>query len=563
MTAHAPAFSFLYDVRALTVVHSLFVLWAVGTGIWLVRRHARTQLLLDLAAITVISAVPRIAFFQKVSFRPGHFFRELVISGDAYSYYYPVGYPALLNFVRIVTGHLAEPHDVTWYTSLALGILTPAVFYLLSLRLTADRRLAWTLALLLAFNPVHVMYSGPHDFLIAAVFFEVVSHLLLLVFFQTRHFIFFAGFLLASDIFYQCCPENSVVFYLHALCVLYALWRLPVNKVVLATGAALFISVNLAFQWDWVQAGTSENHVVQNLWWAPLAWFQKAGDPTWNHLVDWRWCPPYLPILLIIGTVRMLRTRTILHLYPFVIFATFLAIYSDIRSFTVHSNARYFSNIMPAVLLVAGEALAWLYARWQRAFPWVVAVIVLTFCAYVPRLAANTYIGQYEWRFYWTQARPLVDAGHRVWLYDPWHNNWPAYERAHASSLRIGTEVLARVFGVHDTPSRHLPPDHVLPFEPDFHQGYLFDDGQVTVTHASGALGAGDYVFLGAHCYQYVVTGDRMLPECQRQLRDPRNEILAQAEYPARFFHPGAPWVTSGAYRNFRTTTFYLLRRRA
>ncbi len=563
MTDATPAFSFLYDVRALTAVHACFAAWALCAGIWLVRRRTHARLLLDLAAVTAISAVPRLIFFQKTSFRPGHLFRELTLEGDSYSFYYSVGVPALLNFVRTLTGNLVEPHEVSWYTSLAVGILTPAVFYLLALRLTQDRRLAWTLALLLAFNPAHVMFSGPHDFFIAGVFFEVVSHLLLLVFFQTRHFVFFVGFLLASNLFYQCRAENNVIFYLHALCVLYALWRLPVNKVKMAVGTALFLAVNLAFQWDWFQAGTSDIHVIQHMWRAPLAWLQKASDPTWNHLVDWRWCPPYLLLLLLIGTLRMLRTRSLLHLYPFIVFAAFLAVYSDLRSQTVHGNARYFLNITPAIFLVAGEAFAWLYERWQRAFPVVVAGIVLTFCAYVPRLADNEYIAQYEWRFYWTQARPLVSTGHRVWMFDPEHNHWLSYERAKTASVSIGTDVLAQVFGVHNPPTRDLEPDLVLPFGPDFHQGYLFHDGRATVTHASAALGPGDYVFLGSLCYQFVVAGDHMLPECERHLRDPRNEILTTSEYPARFFHPGAPWVTSGAYRNFRTTRFYLLRRRA
>lgn len=563
MTASSPTFSFLYNVRALTLEHALFVVWATCMGVWLLRRHARPPLLRDLAAITVLSAVPRILFFQKTSFRPGHLFRELTVAGDDVSYYYSVGVPALLNFVRILTGNVADPHDVSWYTSLVIGILTPAVFYLLALRLTSDRKLAWTMALMLVFNPSHVMFSGPHDFFIAGVFFEVVSHLLLLVFFQTRRFVFFVGFLLASNLFYQCRAENSVVFYLHALCVLYALWRLPVNKAWMALGTALFLAVNLAFQYDWFRSGTTEMHVVQHLWRAPLAWLQRAGDPTWNHLVDWRWCPPYLMILLLIGAVRVLQTRSVLHVYPFVVFAAFLAVYSDLRSQTVHGNARYFLNIMPAIFLVAGEALAWLYQRWARAFPLVVAGIVLTFCAYVPRLADNRYIAQYEWSFYWDQVRPLITTGHQVWMFDPEQNHWPAYERAETASVRIGADVLARVFGIRPVPDRDRDPVFVLPYEPDFHQGYLFDDGRSTVTHTAGALGPGDYVFLGSLCYQFVVAGDRMLPECERQLRDPRNEILTTAAYPARFFHPGAPWVTSGAHRNFRTTTFYLLRRRA
>ena len=96
-------------------------------------------------------SAPRL--LPEASFRPGHLFRELNVSGDTVSYAYGVGVPALLNLVRILTGNVADPHDVSWYTSLVIGILTPAVFYLLALRLTTDRKLAWTLALLLAFNP--------------------------------------------------------------------------------------------------------------------------------------------------------------------------------------------------------------------------------------------------------------------------------------------------------------------------------------------------------------------------------------------------------------------------
>ena len=563
MSAPAPLFNVLYDVRALTVVHALFALWAAGTGFWLLRHHARARLLLDLAAITVIAAIPRLAFFQKTSFRPAHFFRELSLPASSYSFSYPVGFPALLNLVGAVTGGVADPHEISWYTSLLIGILTPTVFYLLALRLMRDRQLAWTVALLLAFNPAHVMFSGPHDFFIAGVFFEVTSHLLLLVFFQTRRFVFFWGFLLASYLFYQCRTENNVVFYLHALCVLYALWRLPVNKPLMAVGAALFFGVNLAYQFDWYRAGSSDVHVVNNLWRAPLVWLWSMDDPTWNHLVDWRWCPPYLPLLLLAGTVRILRTRSFIHVYPFVIFATFLAVYSDLRNATPHSNARYFLNLIPAVLLVSAEALGWLYQRWERAFPFVVATIVAIFCLYVPRLADNEYITQYEWRFYWTEVRPLVTGSHRVWLYDPIENDWPAYERAQTAPLRIAGAAFGNVLGIPESRTNFRDSEHSLPYQPDFvQQLHLFEDGRSTITHTSAALEPGDYVFLGADCYQFVVVGDRMLPECERQLHDPRNAVVVQADYPARFYHHGAPWVISGAYRNFRTTTFYLLRRR-
>ena len=51
-------------------------------------------------------------------------------------------------------------------------------------------------------------------------------------------------------------------------------------------------------------------------------------------------------------------------------------------------------------------------------------------------------------------------------------------------------------------------------------------------------------------------------PDLVAQVEAWRLHVLLKAGYPARFWHPGAPWVRSGAYRNFRTTTFYLLRRR-
>jgi uncharacterized membrane protein len=338
---------------------------------------------------------------------------------------------------------------------------------------------------------------------------------------------------------------------------------LPVNKAALAAGAALFFFVNLAFQYDWYEAGSYQVHVVQHLWMAPLAWVWKFDDPTWNHLVDWRWCPPYLLPLLVVGTLQIARKRSILHVYPLVIFATFLAVYSDIRIHTVHANARYFMNILPAVFLVASEAIAWLYGRWEKAFPLVVATIVAVFCAYVPRLADNAYITQYEWQFYWTQARQHLVAGPRqVWMYDPEAHHWAEYANAQSSS-GVVVAAVGRIFGIPERATRERDPGEMELYQLEFDQGHLFDDGQTRITHRATALTPGDYVFLGANCYQFVVAGDRMLPECERHLHDPRNEILAETGYPARFFNTSAPWVRSGAYRNFRTTTFYLLRRRA
>ena len=86
------------------------------------------------------------------------------------------------------------------------------------------------------------------------------------------------------------------------------------------------------------------------------------------------------------------------------------------------------------------------------------------------------------------------------------------------------------------------------------------------MTHRAGAgkVYMYDVLFsMQLSAVEFVVAGDRMLPECERHLHDPQNEVLAHASYPARFFNPSAPWVRSGAYQNFRTTTFYLLRRRA
>ena len=541
-------FRWLYDLQGLSYIHAALIIYLLFTIAWLLAERKHGKQFLDALLLIGIAAIPRIYFFQKSIFRTAHFFMNLRTMDDPsfYSFGYPVSLNALMRLIIQVGNSSWDRREVAWYLLLVLGILSPAVFYLLSLRLTPNRKLALTMGLLLALNPAHVMFSGPYDFIVASVFFEVLSHMLLLIFFQTGRPWPFIGFLMSSYLFYLSRPENSVVFFLHAICIVVAFWKVKTSKLFLTGGALVFFAMNFMFQYDWALARTYDVHVVQDLYKSPIQIFHVLSDPEWNHFIDWRWCPPYILLFLIIGTWRMIKERSVIHLYPWTVFTVFLLVYSNIGCYTVHGNARYFLNVIPAVFLVMNVAVGWIYARYEKAFYWTVGVAVAVFALYVPKLADNKYITQNEWDFYYTQARAQVAPGHAVWKWNVMKSDF--VDRLKTFQTKTGREI------------GHEPPEALAN---EFEDQHLFEEDRVRVVNDQAQLNVGDYLFVGSNCYQFVLYEGKMVPECEAALHDPRNEVVLKSEYPTRIYHVRAPWVRSEAWRNFATTTFYLLQRKS
>ena len=74
---------------------------------------------------------------------------------------------------------------------------------------------------MLVLNPSHILFSGSYTLFITSVFYEVLSHLLLLKFIRHQKLHIFAGFIVTSYLFYLSRGENSAIFYIHLLCLLY------------------------------------------------------------------------------------------------------------------------------------------------------------------------------------------------------------------------------------------------------------------------------------------------------------------------------------------------------
>lgn len=183
------------------------------------------------------------------------------------------------------------------------------------------------------------------------------------------------------------------------------------------------------------------------------------------------------------------------------------------------------------------------------------AAAVLVFLAYVPTLHAAEYLPQAEYAFYRQEVRPLLRPKQVVWKYqmDP-----ATYlPRAQASAYTKNAFDMP--------PSREELVRKLEGLNIEFEDWHLFGQEAVDlglkVTHDFGDVQTGSLIYLGLNCYQFVVGDERMVPECQALLDDPRNQVLKKRSAPVRIFHYEAPWYVSGAYRRFDTVTFYLLRR--
>lgn len=541
-------FSFLYDQAAFTWIHAalaVFVLAALTHALALGRHKTQA---IDVLLVTLVSAVPRVAFAGRSLIRTAHQLINLQYLDDGafHSYTYPVSFAGLLRAARPLWPGVTSNFDVAIDLILTLGILTPAVFYLLCRTLGADRRLGVTLALLVALNPTHVLFSGNYDFFVPSVFYEVLSHLLLLVFLGSGSAAVLPGFLLASTAFYHCRPENSVIFFLHGACLLYAIARMPLPRWLTAAGLAAFVALNVPYQIDWFLHGTYSVHVVSSLPLSPLRVFTVLFDPDWNHFLDWRWSPPYLIVLMALGLWRMRHERRVIHLYAIGILAVFLLVYHDIACHTTTGNSRYFLNLLPAAGVLCLGALAWLYRLHRAAFPVALGVIALAFVAYVPRLDGFGTIVQDEYAFYRAEVQPRLDRRARVWTL--------GIEAPDLRALYAGRD---DILGVEASERAHR--SDVM--AKDFMESHLFVLDDFEAVHRDGDLTPGDWVYIGAACYQFSVSAGEIVPACAAQLRDSRNRIVAEAAFQARPYHVLAPWYVSHAWKGFERVRFYLLRR--
>ena len=532
-----PTFSFLYDVNALALLQAGLLAFLLAVVVAAVVDGQHRSQVVDSIALVALAALVRLALNHHALIRVSHPTINIGLTDNPQFFFY-IDYPVALSGLTTLMDSLLparmDEFDLTMAEILVVGCLTPAAFYLLSRLLGADRGVAWLVGLLIVFNPTHVLYSTHYDFFATSVFFEVVAHSLLILFLRTGQPVTFAGFFMASAVFYHSRPENSAIFYFHLACLLYAIWRLPLPRVRTVPLTLGFAAFNLAYHFDWLR-NIHPNHVITNLWKAPWRIFGVIFDPEWNHLLDWRWSPPYVLLLVVLGVWVALRKPTAVHLYALAILCSYFAIYHDLMVPSPLHNSRFFLNLMPATAVLSLTALQWLQARWSRTVPAAAAVIVLLFLPYVSELRDFDTIQSQEFRFFRSQVAPTVKGG-TLWR----------------------QEVTSALF-------EQLPEQAHDFFREgavnEFEDGYL-DRPDIQTVHRPRDVPTGGWLFLGASCYQLTAVSGQMTPQCAAQLQDPHNRIVKQSDaFAPRLYHLGAPWSITGAWKGFDSVRFYLLRR--
>lgn len=517
-------FSFLYDERALLAVSLvLFVTLAVRTRSAL-KVRANHPIVLRCVALLALSTVVRLAFWHRGLIRTGQQLLNLDLFANlSYSdLKYPVAFGALVGGLNRLLPVAGPPYGAAFGVLLVVGSLTPACMYLVAREVIDDDRIAATAGLMMALHPVHVLFSVHYDFYAVSVFYDALTQLFLLRYLRERRTADLATFVLASYLFCNSRVENHAVFYANTLMLMLSARKVTADRLVQSLMFVVYLFVHLAVQWDVTHSHLMQQHVVSNLLLTPLKLPIVLIDPHWNHFLDVRFCPPYLLPLIAIGLYAASRRPSLVQRYEALVFVGMLLIYVDIIDSTILWNARYFLNLLPAVVVVAAVGIETASGRlpWlRRIAPWVVA---LCFAFYVPTLARFEYGMQAEYRFYRDEVRPRLVPGVAVW------------------KLKIQTDL----------------------FRDEFRDEHLFDMDRFHVVNDANELQSGDVLFLGFNCYQTLDRPLPMHPECAAQLHDPRNTVVLHRRFPARPYHIRALWYVTGVWRTFRYVDFYLLQRR-
>ncbi len=435
---------------------------------------------------------------------------------------YPLAFGSLVGGLNEVFPVEGPPYAAAFGVLLVLGSLTPLCVYLVAREVVEDDRLAVTAGMMVALSPLHVLFSVHYDFYAVSVFYDAITQLFLLRYLRARRLGDLVTFAIASYLFCNSRVENHTVFYLNTLMVMLAARKATTVRLAPVAVFIVYVCAHLMVQWDVTHSSLMGQHVIKNLLFAPLHLPGMLLEPHWNHFIDFRFSPPYLLPLIIVGLYAAARRPSIVQRYEALVLVCMLMIYTDITDSTILWNGRYFLNLLPVAVVVATVGLEAVSKRWPflpRAAPWIVAV---SFIPYLRTVAHFDYVTQDEYRFYRDEVRPRLPRDVAVW------------------KLRIDTQL----------------------FRDEFRDEHLFEMDRHRVVYDPEALASGDMLFLGINCYQTLDRPIPMQPECAAQLHDPRNVVVLHRRVPARPYHIRALWYVTGVWRSFQYVDFYLLRRR-
>lgn len=517
-------FTALYNERALALCTVALLIMVISIGVRPDSRRGAMAIMAPFLSILGLSAVARLAFWHRSVIRTAYLMLNLDRLSDPnhFDLKYPVAYGALVWLVTLFHHPAGPPYGAAFGVLLVTGVLTPPLLYLVAREITEDARMAFTVGLMAVLNPVHIIFTGHYDFYPVSLFYDALLQLFLLRYLRTQRIPDLVAFALASYLFCNSRVENHATFYVNTLVLLVGARRIKAHRAPQVAVIVLYVAAHLAVQFDWSRSSLTEQHLVQNLPLAPLHLFGVFLNPRWNSLLDLRYSPPYLLPLMLVGLYTAIRRRSLAQRYEAMVLVAMLLLYVDITDSTVLWNARYFLNLLPALLMVSMGGLEHIGTRFPRVrqlAPW---VVVLCFIPYIPMLWRFAFIAQDEYVFYRDEVRPSLSRDVTVWK----------------MSL----------------------PDEVFQWELRDH--HLFELDGYHVTNDPNDLRPGDHLFIGINCYQMLDSPLPIRPECGAQLHDPRNVIVLHRRIAARPFHIRAPWYVSGVWRQFQYIDLYLLRRR-
>lgn len=524
LIASPQLFTAIYNERALALctvalVATLIVGYARSWG-GAAARAAVTPLLATLA----ISTAARLAFWHRNVIRTAYMMLNIdrFVDPTLVDLKYPVAYGALVWLTGLFHHPDGQPYGAAFGVLLVTGALTPPVLYLVAREITDDARLAFTAGLMAALHPVHIIFTGHYDFYPVSLFYDALLQLFLLRYMRTHRTIDLVAFALSSYLFCNSRVENNAVFYVNTVVLLIAARKATRHRAAQAVVIVAYLGAHLAVHFDWMHSHLMQQHMVQNLPFAPITFFRVVFTPKWNSLLDLRYSPPYLLLLVVVGVYAAARHGGLARRYEAAVFMSMLLLYVDITDSTVLWNARYFLNLLPSLVMVATCGLERLSARSPRVrqfAPWVVA---LCFLPYIPMLSRFAFAVQDEYTFYRDEVLPRLPRRATVW------------------KLSL--------------------PDQVFQWELRDH--HLFEIDGFHVINDAGDLRSGEFLFIGLNCYQMLDRPLPIRPECGAQLHDPNNVVVLRRRIAARPFHNRAPWYISGVWRRFQSIDLYVLRRR-